>query len=360
MLCLQSETRTALDMFVNDPSPSAERSVADTASSFCQRSKDFLTTATWVRVSPSRSQTKETRTVQGMPRGFSGPSGRTPGPFLAFAPPDALAYSAPRDTSDGSETRPGEEGTALPRHNGPGAGGGRAKEQAGPGGGRAPLPPAPPQGPPGAGGGGGRGEAGRPLARCPQEPGLDGAPQARPAPRPVRSGPSPCHPPWRGVGGGRGAASRRHRPPPSGQETAAAASGPAQQQAARGTQPIGRAMDERRGPPARRGRRLLPPQRIVGKGEGGRRWAEGAFGARRDGACPSPAPSEREAAVRDTCAAAGGFSSWSWCPAGFPQVEGPWGGLGPAEHHPVRRGRGAPPGRPSKHRCSVRCRPFLG
>lgn len=109
-----------------------------------------------MRVSPSRSQTKETRTVQGMPRGFSGPSGRTPGPFLAFAPPDALAYSAPRDTSDGSETRPGEEGTALPRHKGPGAGGGRAKEQAGPGGGRAPLPPAPPQGPPGAGGEGAR------------------------------------------------------------------------------------------------------------------------------------------------------------------------------------------------------------
>lgn len=293
-----------------------------------------------------------------MPRGFSGPSGRTPGPFLAFAPPDALAYSAPRDTSDGSETRPGEEGTALPRHKGPGAGGGRAKEQAGPGGGRAPLPPAPPQGPPGAGGEGARrGGPSRGVRRS----------RAWTAPRrlarlPGRSAAAPHLVTLHGEGWGAGGAPRP------------AATGRLRAGRKRRQLRPGLPSNRRRGGRSRsaerwmsagarlrdRGRRLLPPQRIVGKGEGGRRWAEGAFGARRDGACPSPAPSEREAAVRDTCAAAGGFSSWSWCPAGFPQVEGPWGGLGPAEHHPVRRGRGAPPGRPSKHRCSVRCRPFLG
>lgn len=170
-----------------------------------------------MRVSPSRSQTKETRTVQGMPRGFSGPSGRTPGPFLAFAPPDALAYSAPRDTSDGSETRPGEEGTALPRHKGPGAGGGRAKEQAGPGGGRAPLPPAPPQGPPGAGGGGGKGRGGAapravsagagPGRRPAGSPGSPAGPQ-----RPLTLSPSMAR------GGGR--AGRRVPPPPAASERA--------------------------------------------------------------------------------------------------------------------------------------------
>lgn len=152
--------------------------------------------------------------------GRSGRAEETLGPFPAFAPTEALAYSTPRDTSGGSETRPAKgivvAGTNALKAKRPGARGGRA-EPAGQDGGRTTVPSTSSGPSRSSAKGARRGEARRAAPA--------GSPGSQ-EPRALPSGPSPCHPPWQGRAG-------RRDPPgparflPSEQETAAAASGPA-------------------------------------------------------------------------------------------------------------------------------------
>lgn len=159
--------------------------------------------------------------------GVLGPAEAALGPFPAFAPTDALAYSTPGDTSGGSETRLGE-GKASASARAPKAyrAGSRGRSSRTSRAGRRPGPAATAPGT--SSGLSWRGERGRDgPSHGARRSRAWAAPAGSPAPRSPDRFPAAPHLVTLHAGGGRGAASRRHRPLPSEQETTAAASGPA-------------------------------------------------------------------------------------------------------------------------------------
>lgn len=165
--------------------------------------------------------------VPGGPRGFSAPAEETLGLFSAFSP--QIPRLIPRQGTRAAAARRGGvrgwlwQAPRHLRHKAPGAGAGRAEEQARPGGAaavpRRPLRVFLERG---------KGRGGAAPRAVPAAAGPGRLRQVRTAAQSPDRSPAASHLVTLHGGGEAGAASRRrHRPPPSGQETAAAASGPA-------------------------------------------------------------------------------------------------------------------------------------